>query len=32
MLVVTDSHQDPGSTVLDVLQILNIVPRNPNEE
>lgn len=32
VLVFTDSLQDPGSTVLDVLQILDVLPRTPNEE
>lgn len=31
VLVFTDSLQDPGSTVLDVLQILDVLPRTPNE-
>ena len=26
------SHQDPGSTVLDVLQLLNALARDPSEE
>ena len=32
MVVFAHPHQDPGSTVLDVLQSLDVLARDPNEE
>ena len=32
VLVFSDSHQDPGSAVLNVLQLLDVLARNPGEE
>ena len=32
MLILPYSHQDPSSAVLDVLQLLDVLARNPNEK
>ncbi len=32
MLIFMASHQDPGSAILDVLQFLDALARNPDEE
>ena len=32
MLKFSDSHQDPGSAVLNVLKPLDVLVRNPGEE
>ena len=32
MIIFAHPHQDPGSTVLDVLQSLDVLARDPNEE
>lgn len=32
VLVVPHSHQDPGSTALDVLELLEALARDPHEE
>lgn len=32
MLILSDSHQDPGSAVMDVFQLLDVLARDPGEE
>ena len=32
MVVFPDSHQDPGSAVLDVLQLLDVPASDPSEQ
>ena len=32
VLIFSDSHQDPGSAVLNILQLLDVLARNPGEE